>query len=193
MLHPCIVETMNTLDQLRRATIGGKAGESAHLSYNVYFCWDQQGADVDIALSSQPGHLLTADIALRGTPEWFTLSIGLGSGTFGVGDTLGLAVDLSATAAFDLAPFIRSVDGGKRHDTHLADAARIGNGTVGPALLLHTVDAHEPLAWAGSFHTLIIPLPRQSGKLELRDMRLFHAPAQKGLRLRPRTLASAAY
>lgn len=193
MTHSVVSEITRQLDLLRSATFSCVAEESAHLSPNVYFCWDKQSAQVDIMASSGTGDLLSADIKVKGTPQWFTLNFGLGSGAFAKGDTLGLVLQGSASPTADLYPFIRSVeDGGDRNDTLLADSVRLGS-NISQHVILHEIEAHEPLAWAKKFHTLIIPLPKHDFTLKLKGMRVFSIDAAGTGVQRAKTLASAAY
>jgi hypothetical protein len=192
MTHSVVSEITRQLNLLRSAQFSCVVEERAHLSPNVYFCWDKQSAQVDIMASSGAGDLLSAEIKVKGTPQWFTLNFGLGSGTFAKGDTLGLVLQGSASPTADLHPFVRSVeDGGDRNDTLLADSARLGANTS-QSVILHEIEAHEPLAWAKKFHTLIIPLPKHDFTLKLMDMRVFSIEAAETGALRAKTLASAA-
>jgi len=148
---------------------------------------------VDIMASSGPGDLLSADIKVKGTPQWFTLNFGLGSGAFAKGDTLGLVLQGSASPTADLYPFVRSVEEhGERNDTLIADAVRL-EPKISQHVILHGVEAHDPLAWARKFHTLIIPLPKRDFTLKLIDMRVFSIDAAETGAQRAKTLASAAY
>lgn len=191
MTHSVVAQTSSLLQQLRQATFTGLAEESRHVSHNVYFCWDKANGAADITVTSVEGGLLSADIAVSGAPDWFTLNIGLGFGAFRAGETLGLALSASSTAQTVLRPFVRSVVAGEGHDTHLTDPIRLAL-SPGGILLLHTIQPYEALAWAQEFHTLIIPLPKQSFRLDLQDMRLFHATGPAAPSAQPGTMAALA-
>lgn len=192
MSHPCVDEVTNTLNQLRQTSLETTVVDGSHISYNVYFSWDIINGGVEIALKSPVGALLNADVIVRGKPKWFTLNIGLGRGKFAIDDTIGLVVDASCSVPIDLCPFVRSAESGDKHDTMLSECIKLGPNT-GSSILLHTVESHEPVSWAGQFHTLVIPLPKQNFTLDLKDMRLIHVDAAKGLRARQRVMTSIAY
>lgn len=192
MAHPVITEITHQLDQLRSATFSCVVEESAHLSPNVYFCWDKQSAQVEIMASSHPGSLLSAEIKVKGTPQWLTLNFGLGRGSFAKGDRLGIVMQGSATPVADLFCFVRSVEESDRNDTILSDPVRL-QPQVSQHIILHQIESHEPLAWAKNFHTLIIPLPKRDFSLRLVDMRVFTLPAEATASQRPATLASAGF
>lgn len=190
MTHPVIAQTAVTLAQLRKATLRGPVEESRHLSPNIYFCWDKAQGDAQITVDSVAGRLLAADITVSGTPEWFTLNIGLGFGGFQAGDAFGLALAASSSHRMDLHPFVRSVVGDARHDTHLTDPIRLGP-SVENRIVLHQIQPQDAMSYAHDFHTLVIPLPRQPFRLDLQDMRAFHIPAT-GAALRAATLSALA-
>lgn len=192
MAHPCVTHTTQILDQLRQAAFKGVAEESGLLSPGFYFCWDIANGDVDVVISSVAGSLLRAEVIVTGAPKWFTLNIGIGEGAFTPGDTLGLVVKGSISPAQILFPFVRSIDKGDRHDTRLADPLKLGP-VPGTVNLLHTIESHDPLSWAKTFHTLILPLPKQNFSVDLLDMRLFHVEATTGLKADSPTIGSLAY
>ncbi|RGP35317.1 hypothetical protein [Pseudotabrizicola alkalilacus] len=191
MTHSVIAETTSLLRQLREGSFKCLAEESKHVSHNVYFCWDKANGSAAITLNSAEGRLLDADIVVTGTPGWFTLNFGLGFGQFQAGDTLGLVWSVQSSLQTNLYPFVRSVVGDDRLDTQLADPIRLTQ-SPGRTVQLHTIQPQDPLAWAKNFHTLVIPLPKQSFRLDLEDMRLFHAPRATGTVTQTPTLASLA-
>lgn len=192
MRHPCIVQTTQNLDQLRQAVFKGIAQESALLSPGFYFCWDIANGDVDVVMSSTADNLLRAEVVVSGAPRWFTFNISLGAGPFSAGDTLGLVVKGSLYPSQILLPFVRSVEKGSRHDTPLADVLKLGSDTC-TVDLLHTIESHDPISWADTFHTLILPLPKQNFTFDLIDMRLFHVGASVGLKAASSTIGSLAH
>ncbi|MFN4156363.1 MAG: hypothetical protein ACK4HF_17080 [Paracoccaceae bacterium] len=191
MTHSVIAETTSLLKQLRDASFNCIAEESQHLSHNIYFCWDKANGSAGIKMSSTRGRLLSAEIAVTGAPGWFTMNFGLGFGQFQAGDTLGLVWSGHSNLQTNLYPFVRSVVEDERLDTQLGDPIRLDR-APGQIVLLHTIEAHEPLAWAKDFHTLIIPLPKQGFRLELEDMRLFHTPRNSASATAAPTIASLA-
>ncbi|TGD63285.1 hypothetical protein EYC08_13380 [Tabrizicola sp. WMC-M-20] len=191
MPHPCVENAAITLHQLRQATLATAATECGPLTDNVYFSWDSAQAEVSVTVHSAPGQLLTAEIALQGTPRWFALNIGLGTGAFAAGDSFGLVIDAQSSVPFACQPFVRSSKEGEGFDTTLAD--EIALSPAGRAcVVLHCLAASDPLVWTGGFHTLILPLPKQNLRFDLRDLRLVHLGAEDVAMPGQRTLTSVA-
>lgn len=191
MPHPCVEDTATTLHHLRQATITATAEDGGHISPNVYFSWDGAQAEVAIAVQSVPGQLLTAEVTLQGSPRWFALNIGLGAGAFTAGDSFGLVIDAGSTVPFECHGFVRSSKDGETFDTTLAEEIRLAP-AGGRSVVLHSIAASDPLVWAGQYHTLIIPLPKQSFRLDLRDLRLVHLDASDAAMAGQRTLTAVA-
>ncbi|MDO9639981.1 MAG: hypothetical protein Q7J44_15700 [Pseudotabrizicola sp.] len=191
MPHPCVEDSAITLHRLRQATIMAPAEEGGHISPNVYFSWDSAQAEVAIAVQSAPGQLLTAEVTLQGSPRWFALNIGLGAGAFAAGDSFGLVIDASSTVPFDCQPFVRSSKEDETLDTILAEEIRL-TPAGGASVMLHCIAASDPLVWAGQFHTLILPLPKQNFRLDLRDLRLLHLGSGEAAMAGQRTLTAVA-
>ncbi|WP_146036467.1 hypothetical protein [Pseudotabrizicola formosa] len=191
MPHPCVENAALTLHRLRQATLATTATDCGPLCDNVYFSWDSAQAEVSVAMQSDPGQLLTAEVALNGTPRWFALNIGLGSGAFAAGDSFGLVIDAQSSVPFACQPFVRSSKEGEAFDTILAEDI-----TLSPAsracVVLHSLSASDPLVSTGGFHTLILPLPKQDFRFDLRDLRLFHVGASAAEGVGQRTLTSVA-
>lgn len=192
MPHPCVVATANTLKQLRHAAFTIEVAQGVPVSPHVYFSWDEKDGNVSVALRSEPGRLLTADIRVRGAPRWLTLAIDLGPGHFSERQTLGLAIRGASSAGFELAPFIRSRQDGATQDTTLHDTAQL-QPQPRTVVLLHDVMPHEPLSQTGDYHALILPLPRQDFTLDLHDLRFFAAQRSEAAPSQRRTLTSVAF
>lgn len=190
MPHPCIENAAATLHHLRQASITATAEEGGHISPEVYFSWDKAQAEVAIALHSGPGQLVSAAVTLKGTPRWFALNIGLGAGAFAAGDRVGLVIDAGSTVAFACHALVRSSKQGETFDTPLAQEIRL-TPPGGTQVVLHTLAASDPMVWTAGYHTLILPLPMQSCRFDLRDLRLVHLAADAG-GAQHRTLTSVA-
>lgn len=189
--HPCVVAATKTINALRAAKVTGAFDPAAHLSPQVYFSADFSQGGVEITLPPLPDGLLKAVISVAGQPEWLALNIGLGTGSFRAGDTLGIVADLRGTDAFRIQPFIRSDCDGTQCDTTLVEDFTVG-GDRGISTLLHPITAEDPITCGTAFHTLILPLPKRDIAVELYDLRLFHIDAATGLRARAVTLGGLA-
>lgn len=187
--HPCVVFTANTIEKLRKTELSGPHDLDKRVTPEVYFSAETSQAGVEITLLPQEGGLLKAEILVSGNPEWLTLNIGLGSGNFEIGDTLGIAYDLRGSDEFSVQPFIRSSYDGVEYDTALADDFRFG---ALPGVLLHPITAEVPLTYSAAFHTLILPLPKRNSAFEIRNLRLFHVEASSGLAASVTTLGGLA-
>jgi hypothetical protein len=178
--HPCIAATQDTLNALRAADISGHLDADTHLSPGVYFSVDRVRGNVEITLHPFDDGLLKAELKVTGNPEWLSLSIGLGTGTFNIDDTLGITADLRGVDAFSIRPFIRSARDNETHDTRFEEDLTFGD-TPGTSILLHNVTSQDALSYGEAFHTLIMPLPRRDLTLNLHDFRLFHLNASSDL------------
>ncbi|MBB3995885.1 hypothetical protein GGR95_003551 [Sulfitobacter undariae] len=180
MTHPCIASTAATISALRTANISGRLDADTRLSPSVYFSSDDKGGTADVTLYPHEGGLINAEIKVTGHPGWLSLNIGLGTGAFNEGDTLGIITDIRGTDTFNIRPYIRSSRNSDEQDTILSKDITFG-GTPTISTLLHTVSPADALPHDEAYHTLILPLPIRDLSLVLNDLCLFHLGAESGL------------
>ena len=140
----------------------------------VYFSADLSQSDVKITLQDAGASLLKATIEVTGSPQWLSLNIELGEGSFAVGETVGLLTDTEAKDSFTIWPFLRSFREGFENDTPFSEALHFDTAPT-VSTLLHQVASSDPLADGAGYHTLVLPLPAQSSAFTLRDMRVLHS------------------
>lgn len=145
---------------------------------DIYFSWDTQNGTVSAELDRAEGGLLRTRLDITGRPAWLTLNIELGRLRFREGGSFGMLIETGPQNARDghpigMFPFIRSSDAeGGYQDTALRGDLLLGKGR-GIWSLTHWVRSHDPMAAAGAYHTLVLPLPRRSLVLDIRDLKLF--------------------
>ena len=177
MTHPAELSAMRCLAALRAAPKPVRAEPGKAFVPQVYFSWDAEQAQVALNVTDDPGSLLSMAAEITGTPRWITLSIALGSGEFALGEVLGLAI--RAEGELVLAPFMRSRRGETLQDTGFGEGLTLGT-QAKTGVLLHKLTGGDPMVGQAQFHTLILPLPKQSFHLRLLDLRLFVLPAALG-------------
>ncbi len=173
MIHPCIAAVTSTLERLRRMQATGPVAPGEHLLPGVYFSADLSQSDVKIVLQDAENGLLKATTEVTGTPQWLSLNIELGEGSFTVKETVGLLAEVQADTPFSIWPFIRSFRTGSEYDTPFGEALNF-NKLPTVTTLLHQIELGDLLADGSGYHTLVLPLPAQSNSFELHDMRVLH-------------------
>lgn len=192
MTHPCVVSTTNTLSLLRTTDLTGPFEPDVPLSPDVYFSADTVQGMAQITLHPLEGGLVKAGLEVTGDPEWLSLNIGLGTGSFQTGDTVGIVADTRGSDSFATRPVLRSSRANDETvDTCLAEDFIFG-GLPGTMILLHPVTTEDALAYGEAFHTLILPLPKRNISLTLNDLRLVHLDASSGIDLQAMTLGGLA-
>lgn len=177
MTHPCIQFANAAIATLRQSSVTGNITIGDHISPEIYFGADTEGADVSTTLHNTDTGLLNVSVEVSGDPEWLTLNIGLGSGAFQDGDTFGVVIDAQGSDSFESPAFIRSDFGTYVEDTALADPVQFGT-AHGLHTLLHPFGSADPIVYGSGYHTLVLPLPHRSLSLHLRDLRLFTTPTR---------------
>ena len=175
VIHPCIAAATSTLERLRHMQATGPVAPGEHLVPGVYFSADLSQSDVKITLQNAEGSLLQAIIEVTGSPQWLSLNIELGEGSFAVEETVGLLVDTQAETPFSVELFIRSFREGFEHDTPFSETLHFDTAST-VSTLLHQVAPGDPLANGAGYHTLVLPLPAQNSAFPLRDMRVLPSP-----------------
>lgn len=176
MIHPCIAAVTSTLEHLRYMQAAGPIAPGEHLLPGVYFSADLSQSDVNITLQTSEGSLLKAAIDVTGTPQWLSLNIELGEGSFIVEDSVCLLADTQSNTPFTVWPFIRSFRTGIEYDTPFSEALPFDT-TQTVTTLLKQLTSGEPLVDGAAYHTLVLPLPEQDSVFTLRDMRVVHNQA----------------
>jgi len=179
------------LHLLRQADHSGTVRDNAPLVEGIYFSWDSAAGDVTLDLESPPGMLCRVTGHVSGTPGWLTLNIALGTHGFAPGDVLGVVADVTGPPDAPCALYVRSQHHENLFDTPLC-APLAGCVKRNTQVLLHTIDAQDPMIGTAGFHTLVLPLPRQDFTLALHDLQIFTLPAALGLRSQPVTLSGFA-
>lgn len=173
VIHPCIAAVTSTLEHLRYMQATGPVSPEEHLLSGVYFSADLSQSDVKITLQTSEKSLLNAAIDVIGTPQWLSLNIELGEGSFAVEETVGLLAETQADTPFTVWPFIRSFHAGVKYDTSFSESLPF-NTTQTVTTLLHQLASGDPLADGTGYHTLVLPLPTRSSAFTLRHMRVVH-------------------
>lgn len=177
MTHPAELAASRCLAALRAAPRPLRPLSGKPVVPQVYFSWDSDQAQVALQLDDDAEALLSLTADITGTPRWNTLSIALGNTEFAEGEVLGLA--LRAEGAGTLTPLIRSRRGETMQDTGFGESLTPSAGPR-PGVLLRRLSGGDPMVGPPQYHTLILPLPRESFRLRLVDLRLFVLPAALG-------------
>lgn len=176
MIHPCIAAVTSTLEHLRYMQATGPVSPGEHLLPGFYFSADLSQSDVKITVQTSQKSLLSATVDVTGTPQWLSLNIELGEGSFAVEETIGLLTQTQAGNPFTVWPFIRSSRGGIEYDTSFNEALPFDT-TQSVTTLLHQLTSGDPLVDGAGYHTLVLPLPARSSAFTLHDMRVMHNQA----------------
>jgi hypothetical protein len=173
MIHPAETAAASCVAALRAAPRPIRPDSGKEIVPKVYFSWDNEQTQVALDIADDPAALLDMKAEIVGNPRWMNLSIALGPAEFALGDVIGLAVLAEGEVA--LTPLLRSREGNAVQDTGLGGSLTFGPGSR-PGVLLHKLTGADPAVGAARFHTLILPLPKQSFYLRLLDLRLFVVP-----------------
>lgn len=138
----------------------------------LYFSWDSDEGQVELDLADEPGALLALQAQVTGAPRWLSMSVVLGEVRLEPAQALGLAAAGWADGPRDILPFLRSRRGDTMGDTHFAEPLRFSD-RLGHVAALKGLAAGDAATGAELFHTLILPLPQESFRLVLADLRLF--------------------
>lgn len=188
MLHSVETATATTIANLRRQKASGAAANNAPIVAQVYFSWDTDQGAVTLDLEAADDALLTITGQISNGPAWVTLNFGLGRGHFNPGDVIGWVFDLQASAAQQIAPFVRSATEDGTKDTFLLESLENTQDRQ-VQTLMHHVSAGGALAGAEKFHTLVLPLPHGDVKIDLFDLQVFVVPASQVAHLSELTLS----
>jgi len=180
VIHPCIAAATSTLERLRHMQATGPVAPGEHLLPGVYFSADLSQSNVKITLQDAEGSLLQATTDVTGTPQWLSLNIELGEGSFAAEEILGLLAETQAEDPFTVWPFIRSFRAGIEYDTPFSEALSFETAPT-VSTLLHQVALGDPLAEGAGYHTLVLPLSVRSSSFTLRDMRVLHSQTPKAV------------
>ncbi len=191
MTHLAEIELERNMKALRAAELPMEvANQGASLAEQVFLFWDAEAADVRVRVLPEPGALATIEAEVTGAPRWFSLTVGLGELSFVAGEVVGLVVAGRAEAPFTTAPFLRAGAGLDERNSRLGEEIEIGQGP-GVALRHLTVTRREADGSA-RYTVLILPLPQESFRFTLTDMRLFVLPADATLQAESPRLGSQA-
>jgi hypothetical protein len=183
MTHPTESEAARAIEALRQGRLHSNAEAGRRdLGRGVYTSWDPEGG-VTLSARQDRGTLVSLEAQVSGTPRWNSFNLELGTAAFVPGDILIVVADIEGAAGHRMSAFVRSAgDGRPMSDTHFSDPLE-GSGTRAVRTLLHAVRAHDGLAGAPRFHTLVVALPCTDFGLTLHDLRLAVVPAVRGIRL----------
>ncbi len=190
MTHFSELFTANAITILRSLELSQKLESDVHVVPDIYCSWDTTQGTIEISLKSLPGRLAELWAKVSGNPRWLSFNLSLGKTRFQAGDVLGVIIEIEGCADHEFRPFIRTVTpAGDTADTQLDDTLK-GAGDRAVRTLLHPVVSENGIAGAEGYHTLVLPLPRKDFWLDLRDIRVFVVPAERGLRIGRSTLSS---
>lgn len=177
MTHPAERAAARCLADLRAAPRPIRPESGKPVVPQVYFSWDAEQAQVTLDLTEDHSALAAISASITGVPRWINLSIALGVAEFVEGDVLGLA--LRADGIMGLSPLIRSRVGPAMQDTGIGETLT-QDPDLRPRVLLRHLTKGDPTVGPPQYHTLILPLPKESFRLRLIDLRLFVLPAALG-------------
>lgn len=162
-----------------------------HVSAQVYFSWDDEEAEITATATTEVGRLLDATLEISGKPRWLTLNIGLGQGTFEVGDQIVILAEMAGDASTPVTFSILSAQGGAPEDTVLDTPVDLmPKGRVHS--IIHSVSDEDVMAGDEAYHTLVLRLPKTSHHLRINDLSFRILPRARGLRAASRRLADFA-
>jgi len=192
MTHLSELFTANAITILRSLELSQKLENDVHVVPKIYCSWDATEGTVEVSLKSLPGRVAELWGKVSGRPRWLSFNLSLGKSRFHPGDVLGVIFEIEGCADHEFRPFIRSmIPAGGTADTPLDDTL-MGSGDRAVRTLLHTVARENAIAGEEAYHTLVLPLQRKDFRLDLRDIRVFVVPAERGLRIGHDTVSGLA-
>ncbi|MBN8293655.1 hypothetical protein JI664_16910 [Rhodobacter sp. NTK016B] len=180
-MHNCETNSLALCEQLR-AAVASEPGTRRPVTNNekivdgVYLSWDDSQGEVQCHRVLSEGALLDLNVMVSGKPGWMSLNFELGTATFTPGVTLIAALSVQAEGMGTIRPFIRSQgpEGWETtpdwRDTAFDWEADMSHDGV--KILPCSVKGEAPLAIPEGFHTLVVPLPTETFRLTLKDLRL---------------------
>jgi len=183
--------SFHSIDALRAAVCAGQAANDTQFADGVYFSWDTEGGDAQIAYESPDWAVLSVDWRVTGSPTWLSLNVSMGGGVLNDGDVIVLTAEGYADSPVSLPVVLRCDIAGEMLDVGLEDALEF-NPVNGVCTAMRTIDPVDGIGGKHGFHTLIMHLPMQDMTMTLRNLRLSIVPAAQGLRSSPVTLSSLA-
>ena len=181
LVHICETNSLALCEQLR-AAMANMPGTRRPVANNekivdgVYLSWDDSQAAVQCHWVQSEGALLDLTVMVSGKPGWMSLNFELGTATFTPGATLIAALSVRTEGMGTIRPFIRT-QGPEGWETtpDWRDTAFDWEADMsyeGVKILPCEVNSEAPLAIPEGFHTLIVPLPTETFRLTLKDLRL---------------------
>lgn len=190
MKHSCETFANGVLEALGAYQGTGALENNARIVPGLYPSWDTANGTVTLNHEAGPENLCRLEAKVAGQPEWLTLNLDLGDGSFEAGAVIGIVADVAGGSDLSLQMFIRTSAEQGGVDTGLTERLPV-SASRRVVTVLHTVGADDGVAATDRFHTLAIRLPRHDFRLEIHDMHFFILPADKGLRPHAMTLASS--
>jgi hypothetical protein len=157
---------------VRAASFDCAADNNVDITPGMFLSWDADQGSADLRVVSQPGTLLGIDARISGDPGWVSLNFGIGNAQLSAGTKLGIVASIGGTASTMIHATWRSSIGEEWRDIDFPDA--IG-GAGKPATCVALADVHMgAYATRPEAHSLLIlHLPRQDFRLDLRDLLIF--------------------
>jgi hypothetical protein len=190
-MHPIEEFSSALIARLRIAELSGPAESNAPLVPGISLSWNPDAKGLKVDATSAPGTLLRIEQIVEEAPRWLELHVALGHATFVPGDILGLA--LRAEGFGDEGPsfFVRTFLDDRFLNTDLVEPLPTARARA-VRTVLYTIASTDPIVEPGRFHTLIMRIPKRSGRLAIGDLRLLVLPAARGLNTASPILARAA-
>ncbi|PWE30816.1 hypothetical protein C4N9_03400 [Pararhodobacter marinus] len=180
-MHICETNSSVLCEQLR-AAVADAPGTRLSVTNNerlvpdLYLSWDDSQGAVQCHRILSEGTLLDLNVMISGEPGWVSLNIELGTASFTPGATLIAILNAQAEGLGTIRPFIRTQGPeGWESTPDWRDTAfdwEADMGYDGVKILPCSVRDDAPLAIPEGFHTLVVPLPTESFRLTLKDLRM---------------------
>ena len=190
-MHPTEQVSADAIARLREADLAGPAESNAPIVPGISLSWDTEVPGLRLDIASAPGEVLAIEQVVENAPRWLELHIALGPATFVPGDILGLALEARGFEADELSFFVRTFLDDRFLNTDLVEPMP-GARKHKVRTVLYTVASTDPIVEPGRFHTLIMRMPKRSGRLVIGNLRFFVLPAGQSLATAPPGIDRAA-
>ena len=178
MPNPAEDTLSHAVSRLRGEIRSAPVGSDEPIVEGVTLSWDTEEGDVTVEVTCTADNLLAVSAEVRKAPRWFSLNLDLGRFVLDPGDVLGLVSESSSDQTGTLHMFVRSATDQRFDDTYLREPLPLTFGRK-TNCIMHTVDVDEPWIGEPMYHCLVVPLPLNSFRLTLFDLRMFLLPQKR--------------